>query len=94
MSSLSQADGPWVGSVSASDQGAVIAHTQGADALENFEPLKAFLDDVNIEDRGCTGQVYRGLSPHGATLRHLSHLARPNYVFAHYINRRIQARSV
>ncbi|MFD2739965.1 aromatic ring-hydroxylating dioxygenase subunit alpha [Sulfitobacter aestuarii] len=60
------------------------------DAQANFEELKALLDDVNVEDRGCTEKVYKGLSSDGATPGHLSHLERPNYDFAHYINGRIQ----
>jgi phenylpropionate dioxygenase-like ring-hydroxylating dioxygenase large terminal subunit len=60
------------------------------DAQANFERLKALLDDVNVEDKGCTEKVYKGLSSNGATAGHLSHLERPNYDFAHYINRRIQ----
>lgn len=61
------------------------------DAQENFVALKTLLDDVNEEDKGCTEKVYKGLSSQGATPGHLSHLERPNYEFAHYINRRIQA---
>jgi phenylpropionate dioxygenase-like ring-hydroxylating dioxygenase large terminal subunit len=62
------------------------------DAHENFVKLKTLLDDVNVEDKGCTEKVYKGLSSDGATPGHLSHLERPNYDFAHYINRRIQSR--
>ncbi len=61
------------------------------DAQANFEQLKALLDDVNVEDKGCTEKVYRGLSSQSAEPGHLSHLERPNYDFAHYINSRIQA---
>lgn len=60
------------------------------DAQANFEQLKSLLDDVNVEDKGCTEKVYKGLSSNGATPGHLSHLERPNYDFAHYINARIQ----
>lgn len=61
------------------------------DAHANFEALKTLLDDVNTEDKGCTEKVYRGLSSKGAEPGHLSHLERPNYDFAHYINTRIQS---
>ena len=55
------------------------------DAQQNFSDLKALLDDVNIEDRGCTEKVFRGLSSHLARPGHLSHLERPNYDFATYL---------
>ena len=61
------------------------------DAHANFVALKALLDDVNVEDKGCTEKVYRGLCADGATPGHLSHLERPNYDFAHYIHGRINA---
>ena len=52
--------------------------------------LKTLLDEVNVEDRGCTEKVYRGLCV--ATLArpgHLSHLERPNYDFAQYLAARV-----
>ncbi|MEM7301450.1 MAG: SRPBCC family protein [Pseudomonadota bacterium] len=61
------------------------------DAQKHFENLKTLLDEVNEEDRGCTEKVYRGLSSQVAKPGHLSHLERPNYDFAHYINDRINA---
>jgi phenylpropionate dioxygenase-like ring-hydroxylating dioxygenase large terminal subunit len=61
------------------------------DAHENFMALKTLLDDVNIEDRGCTEKVYRGLSSIRAKPGHLSHLERPNYDFAQYLMARIDA---
>lgn len=61
------------------------------DVQANFAKLKNLLDDVNVEDKGCTEKVYKGLSSHGAKPGHLSHLERPNYDFAQYINRRIQS---
>jgi phenylpropionate dioxygenase-like ring-hydroxylating dioxygenase large terminal subunit len=61
------------------------------DAQVNFAQLKTLLDDVNVEDKGCTEKVYRGLSSQSASPGHLSHLERPNYDFAQYINARIQA---
>ncbi len=65
-------------------------YAEDADAQANFAQLKTLLDDVNVEDKGCTEKVYKGLSSSGATPGHLSHLERPNYDFAHYINGRIQ----
>lgn len=61
------------------------------DAQDNFAELKALLDDVNVEDRGCTEKVYRGLCSDVATPGHLSHLERPNYDFAQYLMARIDA---
>ncbi len=60
-----------------------------ADAAENFVALKTLLDAVNVEDRGCTEKVYRGLSSQAARPGHLSHLERPNYDFARYLLARI-----
>ncbi|MBY6153895.1 Rieske 2Fe-2S domain-containing protein [Vannielia litorea] len=60
-----------------------------ADAAENFTALKTLLDDVNVEDRGCTEKVYLGLSSQAARPGHLSHLERPNYDFARYLLARI-----
>ena len=59
------------------------------DAQQNFADLKALLDDVNVEDRGCTEKVYNGLCSALSTPGHLSHLERPNYDFAQYLNARI-----
>ena len=61
------------------------------DAQAHFAQLKTLLDEVNIEDRGCTEKVYRGLCSAMATPGHLSHLERPNYDFAQYLNARVQA---
>ncbi|MEM9044926.1 MAG: SRPBCC family protein [Pseudomonadota bacterium] len=61
------------------------------DAQAHFDQLKTLLDDVNAEDRGCTEKVYRGLKSRAARPGHLSHLERPNYDFAQYINGCIQA---
>ena len=60
-----------------------------ADAHQNFKDLKTLLDDVNIEDRGCTEKVYQGLCSALSKPGHLSHLERPNYDFAQYLNTRI-----
>ena len=59
-------------------------------AQENFEQLKTLLDEVNVEDKGCTEKVYKGLSSRAAKPGHLSHLERPNYDFAHYLHSRMQ----
>ena len=59
------------------------------DAHENFVALKTLLDEVNVEDRGCTEKVFNGLSSQRAKPGHLSHLERPNYDFAQYLNAKI-----
>lgn len=61
------------------------------DAQENFRALKTLLDEVNVEDRGCTEKVYKGLCSDMAVPGHLSHLERPNYDFAQYLMARIEA---
>jgi phenylpropionate dioxygenase-like ring-hydroxylating dioxygenase large terminal subunit len=58
-------------------------------AQEHFSQLKSLLDDVNVEDRGCTEKVYRGLCSQFAAPGHLSHLERPNYDFARWIASRV-----
>lgn len=60
------------------------------DAQDNFRQLKTLLDKVNVEDRGCTEKVYRGLCSETAKPGHLSHLERPNYDFALYLNSRVK----
>jgi phenylpropionate dioxygenase-like ring-hydroxylating dioxygenase large terminal subunit len=55
------------------------------DARAHFRQLKTLLDDVNVEDKGCTERVYRGLCSDMAKPGHLSHLERPNFDFATYI---------
>lgn len=62
-----------------------------ADAQDNFVALKTLLDDVNVEDRGCTEKVFKGLNSTFARPGHLSHLERPNFDFAQYLLRRIEA---
>ncbi|WP_417210282.1 aromatic ring-hydroxylating oxygenase subunit alpha [Antarctobacter sp.] len=66
-------------------------YADDADAQDNFTALKTLLDDVNVEDRGCTEKVYRGLCSDLAQPGHLSHLERPNYDFAQYLMSRIDA---
>lgn len=66
-------------------------YADDVDAQANFKQLKTLLDAVNVEDKGCTEKVYKGLSSNGAAPGHLSHLERPNYDFAQYINARVQS---
>jgi len=61
------------------------------DISENFTQLKILLDEVNVEDRGCTEKVFNGLCSDAATPGHLSHLERPNYDFAQYLMGKITA---
>ena len=62
------------------------AHSPEAQA--HFAQLKTLLDKVNVEDRGCTERVFRGLSSEFAAPGHLSHLERPNFDFAQYLAER------
>ena len=55
------------------------------EAEKHFAALKALLDHVNEEDKGCTEKVYRGLMGALTEPGHLSHLERPNFEFAQYI---------
>ena len=59
-----------------------------AEAQSYFAQVKALLDKVNVEDRGCTEKVYRGLCARAAEPGHLSHLERPNFDFAQYLAER------
>ena len=59
-----------------------------ADAQKHFAQLKTLLDEVNVEDRGCTERVFKGLSAGAAKAGHLSHLERPNFDFAQYLAER------
>ncbi len=54
-------------------------------AGDHFARLKALLDDVNTEDKGCVERVYHGLCAGMSAPGPLSHLERPNYDFARYI---------
>lgn len=58
-------------------------------AQKHFATLKDLLDRVNDEDRGCTEAVYRGLSSPLAQAGHMSHLERPLYDFATWINSKV-----
>jgi phenylpropionate dioxygenase-like ring-hydroxylating dioxygenase large terminal subunit len=59
-----------------------------AEAQTHFADVKRLLDKVNVEDRGCTEKVYRGLCARDAVPGHLSHLERPNFDFAQYLAER------
>lgn len=61
------------------------------EAASHLAKVKALLDDVNIEDKGCTEKVYRGLLSSMAEPGPLSHLERPNFEFAQYLASRIPA---
>ena len=54
-------------------------------AGEYIATLKTLLDEVNVEDRGCTEKVFRGLNAETAKAGHLSYLERPIYDFMHYL---------
>ena len=58
------------------------------EAQAHFRQLKSLLDEVNVEDRGCTERVFKGLSARAARPGHLSHLERPNFDFAQYLAER------
>lgn len=60
-------------------------YIQSAEANQQLSAVKALLDDVNVEDRGCTEKVYRGVCAGLSNPGHLSHLERPNYDFAQYL---------
>lgn len=60
-------------------------------AMGNLDALKALLDRVNVEDKGCTERVYRGLLAEMSAPGPLSHLERPNFEFAQYIARMMPA---
>ena len=61
------------------------------DAAAHLAKVKALLDDVNVEDKGCTEKVYTGLLSEIGEPGPLSHLERPNFEFAQYLARRIPA---
>lgn len=59
------------------------------EAQDHFGALKKLLDEVNVEDRGCTEKVFRGVCADAAKPGHLSHLERPNFDFAQYLAARV-----
>lgn len=64
-------------------------YAHAPEAQESFAQLKTLLDEVNVEDRGCTERVYRGALADRAAPGHLSHLERPNFDFAQYLADRL-----
>jgi len=62
-----------------------------ADTDEHFKKLKTLLDEVNVEDKGCTERVYQGLLSTHARPGHLSHLERPNFDFAKWLSSELSA---
>lgn len=60
-------------------------YIRSVEATEQLRQVKTLLDAVNLEDRGCTEKVYRGVCAGLSTPGHLSHLERPNYDFAQYL---------
>ncbi|MEF3046396.1 aromatic ring-hydroxylating oxygenase subunit alpha [Pseudotabrizicola sp. L79] len=61
------------------------------EADKHFAALRALLDDVNVEDKGCVEKVYRGLCADLSEPGALSHLERPNFEFAQYIASKMPA---
>lgn len=59
------------------------------DAGRHLASVKALLDAVNVEDKGCVERVWQGLSAGMSAPGLLSHLERPNYDFARYIASRM-----
>ena len=59
------------------------------DSQQHFNATKKLLDEVNVEDKGCTEKVYAGLRSPLASPGHYSHLERPNYDFAQYLAEKI-----
>jgi len=59
------------------------------EASVHLAAVKALLDDVNVEDKGCVERVYQGLCAQMSGPGPLSHLERPNYEFAQYIASRM-----
>lgn len=57
------------------------------EAPAHLAAVKALLDEVQVEDKGCTEKVYRGLLARMSAPGPLSHLERPNFEFAQYIAR-------
>jgi phenylpropionate dioxygenase-like ring-hydroxylating dioxygenase large terminal subunit len=55
------------------------------EAERHLASVKALLDDVNVEDKGCVERVWQGLCAGMSSPGSLSHLERPNYDFARYI---------
>jgi Ring hydroxylating alpha subunit (catalytic domain) len=60
-------------------------------AKDHLVKIKSLLDDVNVEGKGCTEKVYRGLMAGLSSPGPLSHLERPNFEFATYLASKIPA---
>ena len=60
------------------------------DAPAYLASMKALLDDVNVEDKGCVERVYQGLSAKMSSPGTLSHLERPIFEFAQYLASRME----
>ncbi len=60
-------------------------YVNSPEAQTQLAQVKALLDEVNVEDRGCTEKVFRGICAGAAKPGHLSHLERPNFDFAQYL---------
>ena len=60
-------------------------YVNSPEAQTQLAQVKALLDEVNVEDRGCTEKVYNGICAGAAKPGHLSHLERPNFDFAQYL---------
>ncbi len=58
-------------------------------APDYLAQVKALLDNVNVEDKGCTERVYKGLCSGLSQPGPLSHLERPNYDFAQWLAEKI-----
>lgn len=59
------------------------------DADRHMAATKALLDAVNVEDKGCTERVFRGVSSRLAEPGPMSHLERPLYDFCRYLADRL-----
>ena len=59
------------------------------EAEAHLAGVKALLDDVQVEDKGCVEKVWKGLCAGLSVPGALSHLERPNYDFARYIASRM-----
>ncbi len=55
------------------------------DASAHLAAVKTLLDEVQVEDKGCTERVYHGLLAAMSTPGPQSHLERPNFEFAQYL---------
>ena len=60
-------------------------YVNSPEAQTQLAQVKELLDEVNVEDRGCTEKVYKGICAGAAKPGHLSHLERPNFDFAQYL---------